>query len=148
LAVYLTGLVVGVNQFDAKRAVIYAAEAFAWLAQIVLFLMLGLLVTPHEILPLVRPIIIVTAALIFIARPVATFASLMPFGFSPRETAFASWVGLRGAVPIYLTIIPVLAGSHNAVLLFGATFGVVIVSLVLQGWTIPLAGRALGFGRK
>ena len=148
LAVYLMGLVVGVNQFETKRAGIYAAEAFAWLAQIVLFLMLGLLVTPHEILPLVRPIIIVTAVLILIARPVATFASLVPFGFSPRETAFASWVGLRGAVPIYLTIIAVLAGSKNAVLLFGVTFGVVIVSLVLQGWTIPLVGRALGFGRK
>jgi cell volume regulation protein A len=148
LAVYLMGLVVGVNQFEAQRSVVYASEAFAWLAQIVLFLMLGLLVTPHEIIPLVRTIVIVTAVLVLIARPVATFASLLPFGFSPRETAFASWVGLRGAVPIYLTIIPVLAGSHHAVLLFGITFGVVIVSLVLQGWTIPLAGRALGFSRK
>lgn len=148
LAVYLMGLVVGVNEFEAKSAGIYAAEAFAWLAQIVLFLMLGLLVTPHEIVPSVGTIVIVTAVLVLIARPVATFASLLPFGFSARETAFASWVGLRGAVPIYLTIIPVLAGSHNAVLLFGITFGVVIVSLVLQGWTIPLAGRILGFGRK
>lgn len=67
--------------------------------------------------------------------------------YPAHESAFASWVGLRGAVPIYLTIIPVLAGSPNAALLFGATFGVVIVSLVLQGWTISPAARVLGFGK-
>jgi len=147
LAVYLMGIIVGVNRFESQRAVVYASEAFAWLAQIALFLMLGLLVTPHTLIPLVRPILLITAVLVLIARPVATFGCLLPFGYSARETAFASWVGLRGAVPIYLTIIPVLAGSRNAALLFGATFGVVIVSLVLQGWTISPAARVLGFGR-
>lgn len=147
LAVYLMGIIVGVNRFESQRAVVYASEAFAWLAQIALFLMLGLLVTPHTLIPLVRPILLITAVLVLIARPVATFGCLLPFGYSARETAFASWFGLRGAVPIYLTIIPVLAGSRNAALLFGATFGVVIVSLVLQGWTISPAARVLGFGR-
>jgi cell volume regulation protein A len=145
LAVYLMGLIVGVNQFEKHREVVYAWEAFAWLAQITLFLMLGLLVTPHLLLPLAWPILLITALLVIVARPAATFACLLPFGFSGSETAFASWVGLRGAVPIYLTIIPVLAGVPNSALLFGSTFGVVIVSLVLQGWTISPVAKLLGF---
>jgi NhaP-type Na+/H+ and K+/H+ antiporter len=148
LAAYLMGVIVGVNRFPARRAVVYAAEAFAWLAQISLFLMLGLLVTPHRLLPLVTPILVITGVLIVVARPIATFATLLPFRYSTRETAFVSWVGLRGAVPIYLTIIPMLAGSRNATLLFGATFGVVIVSLVLQGWTISPVAKLLGFRGK
>jgi cell volume regulation protein A len=147
LAVYLMGVIVGINRFESHNAVVYASEAFAWLAQITLFLMLGLLATPHRLVPLAGPILAITAVLVVVARPIATFACLLPFGYSARETAFASWVGLRGAVPIYLTIIPVLAGFHNAGLLFGATFGVVIVSLVLQGWTISPAARILGFGK-
>jgi cell volume regulation protein A len=139
------GVIVGVNRFASQRAVVYAAEAFAWLAQISLFLMLGLLVTPHRVLPLATPILVITGVLIVFARPIATFATLLPFRYSVRETAFVSWIGLRGAVPIYLTIIPVLAGSRNATLLFGATFGVVIVSLLLQGWTVSPAARILGF---
>jgi NhaP-type Na+/H+ and K+/H+ antiporter len=145
LAVYLMGLILGVNQFEKHREVVYAWEAFAWLAQITLFLMLGLLVTPHLLLPLAWPILLITALLVIVARPAATFACLLPFGFSGSETAFASWVGLRGAVPIYLTIIPVLAGVPNSALLFGSTFGVVIVSLVLQGWTISPVAKLLGF---
>jgi cell volume regulation protein A len=107
-----------------------------------------LLVTPHRLVPLVTPILVITGVLIVLARPIATFATLLPFRYSARETAFVSWIGLRGAVPIYLTIIPVLAGSRNATLLFGATFGVVIVSLVLQGWTISPVARLLGFRGK
>jgi cell volume regulation protein A len=145
LAVYLMGVVVGVNRFESYGALVYAAESFAWLAQIALFLMLGLLVTPHRLISLIGPIFVITTVLIVVARPVATFGCLWPLRFSPREMAFASWVGLRGAVPIYLTIIPVLADSPNAALLFGATFGVVIVSLILQGWTISPAARLLGF---
>ncbi len=147
LAVYLMGIIVGLNRFEAHRGLVYASEAFSWLAQIALFLMLGLLVTPHQVLPLAGPILAIAAVLIVVARPVATFACLLPFGYSGREAGFASWVGLRGAVPIYLTIIPVLAGAHDGVVLFGATFGVVIASLVLQGWTISPAARVLGFGK-
>jgi NhaP-type Na+/H+ and K+/H+ antiporter len=147
LAVYLMGAIIGVNSFEAHSALVYAAEAFAWLAQITLFLLLGLLVTPHHLLPLIAPILAITAVLLVVARPIATFLCLLPFGYSGRETAFASWVGLRGAVPIYLTIVPVLAGLHNGTVLFGAVFGVVIASLVLQGWTISPAARVLGFNR-
>ncbi len=145
LAVYLMGVIVGVNKFEAHRPLVYASEAFAWLAQIALFLMLGLLVTPHRLLPLAGPIVSITVVLLLAARPFATAVCLLPFRYSARETAFASWVGLRGAVPIYLTIIPVLAGLRNGQALFGAVFGVVIASLVVQGWTISLAARALGF---
>jgi cell volume regulation protein A len=148
LAVYVAGAIVGINHFEAQRAVVYAAEAFAWLAQISLFLLLGLLVTPHHLIPLMLPILAITGILLVVARPIATFICLLPFGYSGRETTFASWVGLRGAVPIYLTIIPVLAGVHNGDALFGAVFGVVIASLILQGWTISWAARVMGFGRE
>jgi cell volume regulation protein A len=147
LAVYFMGVIVGINKFEAHRALVYASEAFGWLAQIALFLLLGLLVTPHRLLPLVAPILAVTVILLLVARPVATFVCLLPFRYSGREAAFASWVGLRGAVPIYLTIIPVLSGVRHADALFGAVVGVVIASLFLQGWTIAPVGRILGFGK-
>ncbi|PYI77682.1 MAG: potassium/proton antiporter [Verrucomicrobia bacterium] len=148
LAVYLMGLIVGVSQFESQRGVVFASETFAWLAQISLFLMLGLLVTPHELLPLATPVLLITAVLIFLARPFATFACLMPFRFTSREMTFASWVGLRGAVPIYLAIVPVLAGFQRGTLLFAVTFGVVIVSLLLQGWTISPFAWVVGFGNR
>ena len=80
------------------------------------------------------------------ARPLAVFACLLPFGFSARETAFASWVGLRGAVPIYLSVIPALADPVRDVRLFGVIFIVVVASLIVQGWTVAPAARLLGFG--
>lgn len=147
IAVYLMGVIVAINQIKARRAVVDVTESFAWLAQIALFLLLGLLVTPHRLVPLTLPILAITAVLIVLARPVATFACLLPFGYSARETAFASWVGLRGAVPIYLTIIPVLTGLHNSDALFGAVFGVVIASLILQGWSLAPAASVLGFSK-
>jgi len=82
-----------------------------------------------------------------VARPVATFACLLPFGFAWREMAFASWVGLRGAVPIYISFIPALADPSRDEKLFSSVFVVVVVSLVIQGWTIGTAARLLGFGR-
>ena len=145
LAVYLMGVITGSGEFQARAQMIEIYEAFAWLAQVTLFLMLGLLVTPHLLFPHVIPIVAISAVLIFVARPLAAFPCLLPFGFTVPETAFASWVGLRGAVPIYLTIIPVLAGAKHSDVLFGITFGVVVTSLVVQGWTIGWVGRKLGF---
>jgi cell volume regulation protein A len=121
-------------------------EAIGWLAQIVLFLMLGLLATPHTILPVPWFVLAATTAtLLLVARPIACMACLLPFGFTLRETAFISWVGLRGAVPIYLVIIPMLAGVTELKLLFEPAFAVVVISLVAQGWTIAPAARLLGF---
>ena len=108
----------------------------------------GLLVTPHDLPPYLPGAIIGAAVLILLARPVAVFACLIPFGFTMRENAFASWVGLRGAVPIYLSIIPGLVDPNRDKRLFASIFIVVIASLIVQGWTVGLAARLLGFGRR
>ena len=148
LATYLAAIVTGATRHRAREEVEHFFEGMAWLAQIVLFLMLGLLVTPHDLPPYLPGAIIGAAVLIFLARPVAVFACLVPFGFTMRETAFASWVGLRGAVPIYLSIIPALVDPDRDKRLFASIFIVVIASLIVQGWTVGLAARLLGFGRR
>jgi NhaP-type Na+/H+ and K+/H+ antiporter len=147
LATYLAAVIIGATQHRARQDLEHFFEGMAWLAQIVLFLMLGLLVTPEDLPPYLPGAVGGAAVLIFLARPVAVFACLLPFRFSLRETAFASWVGLRGAVPIYLSIIPGLADPHRDQRLFASIFILVIASLVVQGWTVAPAARLLGFGR-
>ena len=148
LATYVAAVITGATQHRAHEDVEHFFEGVAWLAQIVLFLMLGLLVTPEELLPYLPGAVIGAAVLILLARPVAVFFCLLPFRFNLRETAFASWVGLRGAVPIYLSIIPGLADPHRDQRLFASIFILVIASLVVQGWTVAPAARVLGFGRE
>jgi cell volume regulation protein A len=148
LATYLAAVIIGATQHRAHEDVEHFFEGMAWLAQIVLFLMLGLLVTPENLPPYLPGAVIGAAVLILLARPVAVFFCLLPFGFNLRETAFASWVGLRGAVPIYLSIIPGLADPHRDERLFASIFILVIASLVVQGWTVAPAARLLGFGRR
>lgn len=143
LAVYLAGVVSGHHEHPATQGVTRFFEALGWLAQITLFLMLGLLVTPHNLFPLVLPALAVAAVLIGVARPVAVAACLLPFRWGAGETAFVAWVGLRGAVPIYLTIIPVLAGVPDSERLFGVVFTIVVASVALQGWTIAPVARLL-----
>lgn len=140
LAVYLAGLVVG-NQLSRG---LYNIQRFhdgiAWLAQISLFLMLGLLVSPKELLVYAPSAVLVGVCLIFLARPFAVWLCLLPFQFSWREKLFISWVGLRGAVPIVLAMFPWLAGFENWPFFFNIAFFIVLVSLVFQGWTVaPLA---------
>jgi cell volume regulation protein A len=148
LATYLAAVITGATQHRAHEDVEHFFEGMAWLAQIVLFLMLGLLVTPENLPSYLPGAVIGAAVLILLARPVAVFLCLLPFGFNLRETAFASWVGLRGAVPIYLSIIPGLADPHRDQRLFASIFIVVIASLVVQGWTVAPAARLLGFGHR
>ncbi len=136
LATYLAAVVTGAARHRARQEVEHFFEGMAWLAQIVLFVMLGLLVTPHKLPPYLLGAVVGAAVLIFLARPVAVFACLLPFRFSLRETTFASWVGLRGAVPIYLSIIPGLADPNRDERLFASIFIVVIASLIVQGWTV------------
>ena len=143
LAIYLAGVITGNSDHAAREIVASFFEALSWLAQIVLFLMLGLLVTPHELPPLILPALAVTAVLILLARPTGVAVCLLPFRWRPREAAFISWVGLRGAVPIYLTIIPLLAGARAGQEMFNIVFVVVIVSVAVQGWTITPAARLL-----
>jgi len=146
LATYLVALILGNGNFVGKEAVIRFFGSFAWLSQIVLFLMLGLLVTPHELPPALAPAFAVAGVLILIARPVAVALCLLPFRYDWREIFFISWVGLRGAVPIFLAIIPVLTGAQPGGFLFSVTFIVVMISLLIQGWTVAPVARWLKLG--
>ncbi len=143
LAVYLAGLVVGNRPTRAHNTVVVFLDAVTWLAQIVMFVLLGLLVWPQRLLDSVWPALAVAVMLMFIARPVAVFLCLAPFRFAGREKAFISWVGLRGAVGIFLASIPLLVGLPNAHLYFDIAFVVVLTSLLIQGWTIAWAARRL-----
>jgi cell volume regulation protein A len=147
MAVYLAGIMVGATEYRARQEVVHFYEGFAWLAHIVLFLMLGLLVTPHEVVPFIGASFVVALVLMLVARPLAVFMCLLPFRFSWRESTFASWVGLRGAVPIYISFLPALADPIRDERLFSGVFVVVVVSLIIQGWTLGLVARLLGFGR-
>jgi NhaP-type Na+/H+ and K+/H+ antiporter len=146
LATYLAAVIIGAAQHGARQDVEHFFEGMAWLAQIVLFLMLGLLVTPEDQPPYLPGAVIGAVVLMLLARPLAVLICLLPFGFNLRETAFASWVGLRGAVPIYLSIIPGLADPQRDERLFASVFILVIASLIVQGWTIAPTARLLGFG--
>lgn len=144
LAVYLFGLVVANRAAQAVQPTLPAMDGYAWLAQAGMFLLLGLLVTPSNMLATLGPALGVALALMLVARPIAVWLCLWPFHFSAREVWFISWVGLRGAVPIVLALFPLLAGVPQAGLLFNVAFVVVLVSLVAQGSTIGLAARRLG----
>ena len=144
LAVYVAGALVGHGAGERAVGLHRAFDAFAWVAQIGLFLMLGLLINPRELPPLLLPAVVLAAVLIVLARPLAALLCLKPFGFSWGETGFAAWVGLRGAVPIYLAIIPVLAGVRDGERGFAVAFVIVLLSLAVQGWTILPAARLLG----
>jgi cell volume regulation protein A len=109
----------------------------------VMFVMLGLLVTPSDLLPSLIPAVLIAAFLVVVARPVAVVLCLLPFRFAWNEHAFLAWVGLRGAVAIFLGTIPVLSGLEHASLYFEVAFVVVIVSLIVQGWTLAPAARLL-----
>ena len=143
LAVYLAGLVVGNRATRAHSTLVAFLDAATWLAQIVMFVLLGLLAWPERLPQRLLPALAVAAALMFIARPAAVFLCLAPFRFSLREKAFISWVGLRGAVGIFLASIPLLVGLRKDLLYFDVGFVVVLVSLLVQGWTIPFAARRL-----
>lgn len=141
LAIFVVGFILGNNPHRATSEISRFSDGVAWLAQICMFLMMGLLVTPSALLPILLPALALALFLILVARPIAIVLCLWPFRFSPRETAFVSWVGLRGAVPIFLGTIPVLSGVEAADTLFSVAYVIVLVSLVLQGWTVPLASR-------
>ncbi len=144
LAVYLAGILLGNRPLQSAQNIRRFHDGLAWLAQIIMFLMLGLLVTPRELLDVAVPALVVAAILILLARPLAVVACLQPFRFPWREQLFMGWVGLRGAVPILLGLLPFLAGAEGAGMYFNIAFFVVLISLVIQGWTVAPLARLLG----
>jgi len=143
LAVYIAGMLIGNRPTRAHNSVVAFLDAATWLAQIVMFVMLGLLVSPERTLSTLLPAVAVALVLMLVARPVAVFLCLAPFRFNWRERTFIAWVGLRGAVAIFLASIPMLVGLPNAQIYFDVAFVVVIISLLLQGWTLASAARWL-----
>jgi cell volume regulation protein A len=144
LAVYICGLIVARRRHRARQLIERFQDGLAWLSQIAMFVMLGLLVTPSKLLDNLVEAVIIAVVLTLLARPLAVVLCLAPFDFRRREHAFISWVGLRGAVPIFLGAIPVLADVPSARLYFDIAFVVVIASLLVQGWTVNLSARLLG----
>ncbi len=143
LAVYLAGIIVGNRPTRAHNSIVTFLDAATWLAQIVMFVLLGLLVSPQRLGVSAGPAVAVALVLMLVARPVAVFLCLAPFRFNWREKLFIAWTGLRGAVAIFLASIPMLVGLSKAYLYFDVAFVVVIISLLLQGWTLASAARRL-----
>jgi cell volume regulation protein A len=143
LAVYLAGIIMGNRPTRAHNSVVTFLDAATWLAQIVMFVLLGLLASPQRLLGSVGPAVIVALVLMLVARPLAVFLCLLPFRFNWRERIFIAWTGLRGAVAIFLASIPMLVGLSKAYLYFDVAFVVVVISLLLQGWTLAPAARWL-----
>ena len=143
LAIYVAGVVLGNTPLQASQNILRMHDGLAWLSQITMFLMLGLLVTPSELIEYWYGGAVIAAVLILVARPVAVVLSLLPFRFPWREHVFISWVGLRGAVPMLLAVFPLAAGIPDGALYFNVAFFVILFSLVIQGWTIAPAARLL-----
>lgn len=143
LTVYLVGVMVGNRRNSATEHVLNVMDGLAWLAQATMFLVLGLLVSPVRLLENWANALVIAAFLILVARPLAVWTSLKFFRYNPREVAYISWVGLRGAVPVTLAITPLMVGVPDALKLFDVAFAVVILSLLIQGTTIPFFARLL-----
>jgi cell volume regulation protein A len=151
LAVYLAGLVIGNRPLVFQRGIRLFHDAMAWLSQIVMFVVLGLLCFPSRLLDVAGSALLISVVLIFVARPVAVLLSALPFRFTWKELAFISWVGLKGAVPITLATFPLMLGNPErplqANLLFDVVFFIVVVSAVIQGTSLTPVARWLGLER-
>lgn len=144
LAVYVAGVVLGNGSLPYRAGVVRTHDAMAWLSQIVMFLVFGLLVFPRQLPSVALPGLALALLLAFIARPLLALACLLPFRYAIREAGYIGWVGLRGAVPIVLAIYPVLAGAPGAHLIFNIVFFVVVVNALLPGATVKWATRLFG----
>ncbi|WP_439573165.1 potassium/proton antiporter [Phreatobacter sp.] len=144
LAAYLAGIVAGTREFPGKRTISLFQDGAAWLAQVVMFLTLGLLVFPAQLQAVTVPGLAITAVLMLVARPVSVFICLAPFrDYGWREKLFVSWAGLRGAVPIVLATFPIVAGVQSAQTIFNIVFFVVVLSSLIQGPTLGWVANRL-----
>ncbi|HSQ09531.1 MAG TPA: potassium/proton antiporter [Burkholderiaceae bacterium] len=141
LAIYLAGMLIAHRRAHVGEDVLRVSDGFAWLAQAGMFLVLGLITDVRGLLDVAGPALLVAAVLLFIARPLAVAACLLPFRYPAREIAFIGWIGMRGAVPIVLGLFPLVAGIPQAQLLFHIAFFIVLLSLLLQGGSLPVAAR-------
>jgi cell volume regulation protein A len=144
LAVYLAGIVIGNSRIVFQQGIFLFHDGAAWLSQIVMFVLLGLLSSPSRLADVAEVGLLVSAVLILVARPIAIAILLAPFRYDVKQVAFIAWVGLKGAVPIVLATYPLQFAYPNGLVLFDITFFVVLVSAVTQGWSIPPLARALG----
>jgi cell volume regulation protein A len=143
LSVYITAVFLGNQELIHKKKILKSFDSFAWLMQIILFLTLGLLVFPKQIIPVVGIGLIISVFLIAVARPLSVFISLIPFKVQRRSRLFISWVGLRGAVPIVFATYPLIAGAEKANMIFNIVFFISITSVLIQGTSLPLVARWL-----
>jgi potassium/hydrogen antiporter len=144
LATYVAGAVMANSDFLHKRSLIRFHDAIGWLMQIGMFVLLGLLVFPSQLLDVIWQSLAVAAVLMLVARPLAALITLLPFRRPAREIGFVSWVGLRGAAPIILATFPVVAGIPDAEKIFNVVFFVVLTSVLVQGTTIPYMAKRMG----
>jgi cell volume regulation protein A len=147
IAAYLAGMVLGNAELPHRGAINSFAEGSGWLAQIGLFIMLGLLVDPSELPGAVLPALVVGLVLLFLARPVSVLLCLLPFRMPWREQAFISWAGLRGAVPVVLATFPIVAGVPGSRDLLHIVFVLVVIFTLVQGPTLPYVARRFGLVR-
>lgn len=143
LAVYLSAVILGNHSFIHKKSLMKFYDGMAWLMQIIIFLTLGLLVFPSKVIPVIGMGILIALFLIFMARPLGVFLSLLFFKMSNRNRIFISWVGLRGAAPIVFATYPLIAGVEKADMIFNIVFFIAVLSILLQGTTLSLMARWL-----
>jgi potassium/hydrogen antiporter len=143
LAVYISACILGNSDFIHKKSLTKHFDGQAWMMQIIMFITLGLLVLPKQIVPHLGIGILISLLLIFVARPLSVFLTLSFFRLEFRKKMFVSWVGLRGAVPIVLAIYPLTAGIGKASIIFNLVFFISVISILIQGTTIPLVAKWL-----